>query len=294
MASFCGTCGSPLGVNSAFCPQCGSPAGNRPNPVAAQPIQQTPQPKTTGGGSALKIIVIVFCCLAVVGATAVGGMIYLAHRMKQAVVQRAADNGVDLSSINDAVSHSDGPKRRLPKICEILSKEEVSQLIGEPIERAEVQDASCMYFGPAGLSAKLAQDQASGTFKRAQVPGAKVDSNEVATSVDQLVNSIGAQSGQTGSGGELPLLILSIDADGKPQMAAISASKAIFSGIGKAADGTGGFGADIPGLGDKAVRVPKLGLNVLDGETFVRIIPGPFPDSDTKTIAVARAVLHKL
>ncbi len=54
------------------------------------------------------------------------------------------------------------------------------------------------------------------------------------------------------------------------------------------------IGSDVPGLGDKAVFMPKLGLNVLQGGTFLRIIPGPFPDSDAKTIAVARAILPKI
>jgi hypothetical protein len=89
--------------------------------------------------------------------------------------------------------------------------------------------------------------------------------------------------------------MLMVAADGKAQMTAVTATKAIFGSIGRSADSPGiGFGADIPGLGDKAVRVPKLGLNVLQGETLIRVIPGPLPDADAKTIAVARAVLPKL
>jgi hypothetical protein len=299
MASFCGSCGAPLGVNSAFCPQCGTPAGNRPNPVAspASPPVSPPYPapvtQTAKTSSGLKIVIVLLCCLVVGGAAVVGGMLYLAHRVKQAVVEKAAENGVDLSSIGSSQSAT---HHTLPKVCGILTTADISRLIGEPIDRAELKDAMCMYYGPPGLSAKLAQDQASGTFNRAQVPNAKVDGTEVANSVDQLVNSLGAQAGQTGSGGELPLLMLGLDADGKAQMTAVSASKAIFGSLGKAADGTGGigFGSDIPGLGDKAIRIPKLGLNVLQGETLIRIIPGPFPDSDARTIAVARAVLPKI
>jgi len=51
----------------------------------------------------------------------------------------------------------------------------------------------------------------------------------------------------------------------------------------------------VPGsLGDQAVRFPKLGLNVLAGETFIRVVVGPVPDADPKSIAIARAVLKQL
>jgi hypothetical protein len=231
------------------------------------------------------------------GVAVVGGMIYLAHRVKQAVVKTAAEQGIDLGSLSSSSPRTGIGNARIPKPCEALSKEDVSRLIGEPIVRAEVQDVTCMYYGPAGLSAKLAQEQASGTFKRAQSPGAKANATEVANSVDQLVNSMAAQSGQTTTGGELPLLMLGISGDGRAQMTALSATKAIFGGIGQAADAKDagfGFGADIPGLGDKAIRVPKLGLNVLKGEVIIRVIPGPFPNADDKTVAVARAVLPKI
>jgi hypothetical protein len=297
MASFCANCGSSLSGQGAFCLQCGAPVGKQANPVAAPPRQPAPAAvaPATKSGSALKIVIVLLCCLAVGGAAVVGGLIYVAHRVKKALVEEAAAKGVDLTSITSSSGRVSGSNRPLPKPCELLKKEEVSRLIGEPIERAEVRDAMCMYYGPPGLAVKLAQEQASGTFTRAQTPGAHVNGTEVANSVDQMVNSLAAQAGQTGSGGEMPLLMLAIDADGRAQMMAVSAGRAIFSGIGKSADSKGiSFGSDIPGLGDKAIRVPKLGLNVLQGEILIRVIPGPFPDADAKTISVARAVLPKI
>jgi hypothetical protein len=293
MASFCRNCGSPLGVNNAFCPQCGTQANQSPG--QPPPPAMAAAPRAKGSSTALKIVVILLCVLFVGGAAVVGGMIYLAHRVKQAVVEKAAEQGVDLGSITSPLPRSGTANVRIPKPCEVLSKADVSQLIGEPIERTEIQDVTCLYYGPPGLSAKLAEEQASGTFKRAQSPGAHVNGTEVANSVDQLVNSLAAQAGQAANGGELPLLMLGIAGDGRAQMTALSATKAIFGGIGQAADAKGmGFGADIPGLGDKAIRVPKLGLNVLKGEIIIRVIPGPFPNSDEKTVAVARAVLPKI
>ena len=165
----------------------------------------------------------------------------------------------------------------MPPICGLLTKDEVSHFIGEPIDRVEIRDASCLYYGPAGLSAQLAQEKASSTFRRAQSSNSDVNASEAATAVDQLANNMAAQAGQTEYGSDLPLLMLSLDADGKSQMAAIMASKAIFNGLGQSANGKLPFGSEVPGLGDKAIWMPKLGLNILQGGTFVRIIPGPFP-----------------
>ena len=89
--------------------------------------------------------------------------------------------------------------------------------------------------------------------------------------------------------------MLGVDPDGRAQMTALTASGAIFGGIYKAAEAKGmAFGGEVPNLGDKAVRLPKLGLNVLQGEILIRVIPGPFPDSDKKAIEIARIVLPRI
>jgi hypothetical protein len=256
-------------------------------------------------GSGLKILFVVLACLAVAGVAAIGGLYYIGHKVKEAVVQKAAENGVDLSSITSPVSRANAPKPRIRKMCEYLSKEEVSRLIGEPVERAEVKDSICMYLGPAGLAARLAQEQGATTFKSMQAPGAKVNGMDVANAADQILSTMGTQSGVAGSNGEYPLLMLGIDPDGKAQMTALTVTNGLFGGMlhsiqaqdAKPGDkdcGTNCFGQNIPGLGDRALRLPKLELNILQGEILIRIIPGPLPDSDAKTIDIARAVLARI
>jgi hypothetical protein len=295
MAGFCGNCGFPLGANSAFCAQCGA----RQSPVAGGPAPAQFQQPASGtlvaakSGSGLKIFVIIMACFLGAGILAVGAVYYAAHRVKQAVVEKAASYGVDLHSIPSAATSTEHVKRA--RACDLLSKDEAGRLLGEPIERTEDQSDSCFYYGPAGLSAKLAHDLASGTFQRAQTPGSNVDGSQITNALDQITNGIGAAAGSTGSRGEAPLLMLIVGTDGKAQMTALTATKALFGGIGRSGGAKGfEFGADVPGLGDRAVRLPKLGLNVLKGDMLVRIIAGPVPDADTKTINVARAVLPKL
>jgi hypothetical protein len=172
-------------------------------------------------------------------------------------------------------------------------------MLGQPVERAVYQDNACMYLGPAGLSAKLAEEQANSTFKKAQAPGSKVNGVDITNAVDQLGSSIAAQSGMEGVGvnGEMPLLMLSVDDDGKGAMAGLNATGALFNGIYHAAapDAKDArFGTQIKGLGDQAVRMPKLGLHVLQGETVIGLIPGPISDPDNKTVAIARLILGRL
>ncbi|MFZ3276865.1 MAG: hypothetical protein WA182_08165 [Candidatus Sulfotelmatobacter sp.] len=218
------------------------------------------------------------------------------------MVEKAASAGVDLNSISSPVTSSTATKMRTYKACELLSKTDAATMLGEPIERIEDQGTTCLYYGPAGLSGKLAQEGAANLMKQIQQPGAQVNGNDVADSLSKLTGALAAQAGAAGvagaagSSGDVPLLTFVIDGeDGKPQMTALTATKAIFGGIGKAAsNGTQGFGADIPDLGDRAVRLANLGLNVLKGNALIRLIPGPVPDANAKTIAIARAILPKL
>jgi hypothetical protein len=236
------------------------------------------------------------------GVATVGGLYYVAHRLKQAVVEKAASVGVDLNSISSPEASNTGSKLRTYKACDLLSKTDAAAMLGEPIDHIEDQGATCLYYGPAGLSGKLAQEGAADLLKQIQQPGAQVNGNDVTDSLSKLVGGLAAQAGAAGAGaapgssGDVPLLTFVADGeDGKTQMTALTATKAIFGGIAKgASDGKEGFGADIPGLGDRAVRLANLGLNVLQGNTLIRLVPGPVPDANAKAIAIARTILPKL
>lgn len=294
MASFCSACGFPQNAGVTFCPNCGARQQAAANAaVPPQPVQQAAAGAPAKTGSGLKIVLAIFVFMAVAGIVAIGGLYYMAHRVKEAVIDKAHSYGVDLPSITPA--QSSATPRHIPKGCEVLSGPEVSALLGQPIERAEPQSSGCAYFGPAGLSAKLAEQLSSNTFQKMKAPGTEVKEPEIANALQQMGDSMQGGEGIENSHGETPLLTLIFDADGKPQMTALTMSKALFNGIGKAAgDKEGVMGADIPGLGDRAVRLQRLGLNVLKGDLLVRVMAGPVSDPDAKSIAVARAVLNKL
>ncbi len=300
MASFCSNCGFPQDSASSFCSKCGARQAAAPQQAAA-----TPAAPSSSGGTVLKIVLTVFVVVGMLGVAAIGGLWYVGHRVKQAVMQKAAENGVDLSTVTPSASHSNGAAPKIKPMCSYLSKEEASRLIGEPIEIAEVKDSMCLYLGPPGLAASLAQQQAGAELAKTQAPGAKPRPMDVISAVDQMANTMGVQGAVAGSNGEYPLLMLGVDPDGRVQMNALAAANGFFGVILHGAESdqpksgqpnctTDCFGVNIPGLGDRAMRLPKLGLNVLKGELLVRVIPGPIPDADQKTTAIARTVLGRL
>lgn len=289
MAGFCGNCGFPLGANSGFCPHCGArQSGLAGAPVPAVQLQQpAAAPVAAKSSSGLKILMILLAGFLVTAILAAGALFYAAHRVKQAVVEKAASYGVDLHS--DPSPSPSARNVRHVSACDLLSKEEAGQLLGEPVERAEGQSGSCLYYGPPGLSEKLAREGAADTFQRAQAPGSSVGGAEVADTMTKLLGSVAAA--QQPGGGDVPLLILAVDwSDGKAQMTAMSILNA---GVSRAEAFKGGA-ADIPNLGDRAIRLANLGLNVLKGDAFIRIVPGPVPDANVKAIALARAILPKI
>ncbi|HLK66684.1 MAG TPA: hypothetical protein VKU19_24785 [Bryobacteraceae bacterium] len=237
---------------------------------------------TAKGSSALKIVLVVLGIFAVLGIAAIGGVLYVGHRVKQAVVSKAASYGVDLNQVASSSGSSSSTPVHLRKPCEYLSKDDVSRIIGEPIERAVTSEASCEYFGPPGLAAKLGKQGISAGMKQLQANQQK-NNAITAQGLNNLINGIGAQGGE-----ERPLIMLVVDPDGKGQMTAIDLTNGIFGQI------PGAQKQEIPGLGDRAVRFANLGLNVMKGSAIIRIVAGPIPDPDEKTVEIAKAILPLL
>ncbi len=286
MPAFCSNCGSPLAASSSFCPKCGARLMSPTAPPATAPATAPAvAPAAAGSGSGLKIVLIIVGVIAMLGVLGIVGAVYAVHRVKQAVINTAEANGVNVDRISSdlraaaAASGRSSAARHRP--CGYLSKEDASRLIGEPIERAVEDGEACQYYGPPGLAAKLGKTGVNAGMQGLQ--NGKQDNAQKAQALNNLINGMGAQSA-----GEHPLLIIAGDPDGKAQMAALDAAGGLFGQI------PGAKPEEIPGLGDRAVRFANLGLNVLKGGTVMRIVAGPIPDPDAKTLAVAKAVVGKL
>ena len=101
MASYCSKCGSEISVGSQFCTKCGTPlagaapvgsgmpAGSNP-PAANMPYAAAPQPMVapppSGGGNALKIILIIVAVVVGLGIIGVSVVSYTAYRIARRTV----------------------------------------------------------------------------------------------------------------------------------------------------------------------------------------------------------------
>jgi hypothetical protein len=100
MAAFCTKCGSPLTSTTGFCPSCGTPIVAAGVPVAAAPVQAAyvappvqsapaygqpvagypPPQKSSSAGKIILIVVLVIVAIGVIGAGAVGFMVWRAAK----------------------------------------------------------------------------------------------------------------------------------------------------------------------------------------------------------------------
>jgi hypothetical protein len=97
--AFCNSCGATLNPGTKFCNKCGAPSGvSAPAPAAtpappATPVTAAPTPASTGGSSALKIILIVVAVIVVIGVLIIGGLGFFAYRVaKSARVHQEGDH----------------------------------------------------------------------------------------------------------------------------------------------------------------------------------------------------------
>jgi len=135
MANFCRNCGAPLGVNFAFCPQCRTPAAAAPPAAPIAPVAQS--------GSGMKILLVILCVLAVGGVAVVGGLFYVAHRVKQAVVAKASEYGVDLPSRRTGSSAASTELSDIRAICSLKKRRRVC-LANRLTERRREAGAVCI------------------------------------------------------------------------------------------------------------------------------------------------------
>ena len=230
--------------------------------------------------ASLLIVFVVLGTLALAGGL---GVYYVYHRVKAFAHRTGIDSVVNEVRSSQPSSGVSAQTARLPAdICQLLSKQEASALIGEPIDHTRLDSKSCLYIGPPGLSQRLASQGMGNVIHSPDKPEKGTD---VANAVTNLMNSVAAANSP---GGEAPLLIVGVDGDnGRAAMTAMAALKTGMSGFAGAAQ-------EIPNLGDRAIRVGNLGLNVLKGNAMLTIHIGPVPGASIKDIAIAQAILPRI
>ena len=93
--AFCNSCGAALDAGTKFCNKCGAAASSAPAPGVTPAVVTAPAPvqPTTGGGGALKIILIVIAIIVGLGILSVGAFSFFVYRVaKSAHVTQNGDN----------------------------------------------------------------------------------------------------------------------------------------------------------------------------------------------------------
>ena len=96
--AFCNSCGATLSPGMKFCNKCGAPQAASvaaPGATPAQPatLNAPAPPPSTGGSSALKIILIAVAVIVVIGILAVGAVSLFVYRVaKSSHVSQQGDN----------------------------------------------------------------------------------------------------------------------------------------------------------------------------------------------------------
>jgi len=300
---FCSRCGAP--VTGAFCTQCGaqasqpSPSAPPPQPVqSVQPAQYVQPPASAAkSGGGWKILIAVLAILGLLGVLAIAGLWYAVHRVKQEVKQAAASQGIDLSAITE--THR-GPARTFDA-CELLTKEDLSQILSLPVERVvssgKSATSSCEYYSSQAL--QRSQEEAAAVAKKiaAEKPSDNpAEKAQGAREAGDLFSSIAGVAGAMNNG---PILTISIDSESP---GAVVGGFKMGTGFGMAdllSKKMGGapnlVTENVPGVGDEGVYAPMLGWSVFrKGDVAVIVGARALPGGRDVQIAIAKRVFSKL
>ena len=301
---FCSSCGAE--VTGAFCTRCGARASQPPSasapprpPVrsAQQPQYEQPPPPAAKSGGGWKILIAVLAVVGMLGVLAIAGVWYAVHTVKQEVKQAAASQGIDLSAI--AETHR-GPVRTFDA-CALLTKEDLSQILSLPVERAEGSGQSsqseCRYF--SSQAQQRGQEEALAAKKKIEdsKSGNAADQAQNLRDIGNLIRGI---AGAAGAMNNAPLLTIAIDsADPKAMVAGFKTGMGLTGFAMKSQLGTGGapnlVTEDVQGVGDEGMFAPLFGMSVFrKGDVAVSIDGRGLPGGRDAQIAIARRIFSKL
>ena len=244
----------------------------------------------------MKILFVVLGILGLMGVLAIGGVWFALHKVKQA----AANNGIDLNSFSETRR---GPARRFDA-CELLTKEDLSQILNLNIERAEGDGRSthstCRYYSSAAQ--QRASDEAAAAMKKLQEETkgtSKADQSAVINDFGNMVRGIAGAAGPTV--GETNGLLLTVGIESENAKAAMAGFKLGMGLTGalvmKGADpeGKAMMREEIKGVGDEALSGPLLSLFMFrKGDVSVQLDARLLPGGRDAQMAIAKRILSKL
>jgi hypothetical protein len=261
------------------------------------PYVQPPSAAARSGGG-WKIVIAVLAILGMLSVLAIAGLWYAVHKVKQEAQRAAASQGVDLSAITEP--HR-GPVRTFDT-CALLSKEDLSQLLSLPVERAEGSGPSshseCRYY--SSQAERRGQEEALAAKKKIEGESKGSNAAEQAQNARDIGNLMRGITGAAGAINGAPLLTIGIDsANPKAMVAGFKTGMALAGFAMKSQVGSGGapnlVTEDVPGVGDEGMFAPLLGMSVFrKGDVAVSIDGRRLPGGRDAQIAIAKRIFSRL
>ena len=249
-------------------------------------------------GAGLKILFVVLGIMGLMGVLFIGGLMFVWHRAKQA----AANNGIDLNSFTETRR---GPVRRVDA-CELLTKEDLSQILNLNVERAEGSGKSshstCRYYSSGAQ--QRAENEAVAAKKKVEEESKAGSSVDEAQKVRDVGNMIRGITGAVGAAGDGPMLSIEVESENaKAVMTAFRLAMGVTGGLinAEAAHDKSAPAAanlmreEVKGVGDEAMFGPLLSLSMFrKGDVSVQIDGRLLPGGRDAQIAIAKRIFSKL
>jgi hypothetical protein len=233
----------------------------------------------------LKILFVVLGIVGLFGMLFIGSIWYGWHRVKQA----AASKGVDLNSFTE---RQRGAGRRIDA-CELLTREELSEIVGINVERAEgggrSTNSKCTYYSSAAVG--NATNAAAGAFQRMQqTRSSTTDAADQEKALKDVGSMVRGMVGSQSNG-----LVLSLELETENAKAALAAFKLAMGMMTAGMEKSPALREDIQGLGDEAVVSPLGSIFAFrKGDVAVTIDGRALPGGRDSEIAIAKRIAGKL
>ena len=330
MNKFCGKCGAQLHEGAGFCGSCGAstqqpaspapqaeyqpvaqPAAAAPTPqpefqpvsqpVAAQAIP-TPAPAPAAKASSpwLKIVIVVVIVIFALGALAVGGVIYVAHKVSQKaheysreVLGESPAPGAGTTpgaapgagGVQPAAATGD---EKSPAVtgdaCHLLSKEDVSSAIGVTILETIPSDGGCSYLAKGTSVDMVAKHTAA-------MVGAKGVDKKTQGMIEQFAGAIGNSmpknetSDNDRPDGNTIVLAFGIESNSGREEMHLNAK--VLGGLGPAQQA-------LDDIGDEAFAEADSMMFVRKGDKLIRIMYSTCPCTTDAIKPLAKKIVANL
>ncbi len=326
MSKFCGACGAPLHEGAGFCGSCGvstqqaastspqavfrpvlrpdtpaaapqaeyQPVTSPAAPPAVPPVAASPAAVAKSSSPWLKIVIVVAIVIFAVGALAVGGVIYVAHKVSQKAQEYKREVlGESPTPATGAAPGAGGVQptaatgeEESPAVtgdeCHLLSKEDVSAAIGVAILETMPTDGGCSYL------AKGTQADMTGKHTAAMVGADK----KTQGMLEQFAGAIGSSmpkkeaSENDRPDGNTIVLGFGIDTNDAEGQMKLNAKALGFGGMGSI--------DAIDGIGDEAFSKADSMMFVRKGDKLIRIMYMTCPCSTNAIKPLAKKIVANL